>query len=75
MNESDRLVAEVTRDIGVNEGTLESWVNLWRGEHPDAEPELGLSKLTGLRRENHRLRVEREFLKKRRSSFATEQTR
>ena len=67
VNESGRPIVEVARDIGVNEGTLGNWVNLWRGEHPDAEPELGISEraeLAELRRENQRLRMEREFLKK-----------
>jgi len=78
VNESGRPIAEVARDIGVNEGTLGNWVNLWRVEHPDAEPELGLSEraeLAELRRENQRLRMEREFLKKAAAFFATEQTR
>ena len=76
--DTGRPVAEVARDIGVVEGTLGNWVNLWRVEHPDAEPELGISEraeLAELRRENQRLRMEREFLKKAAAFFATEQTR
>lgn len=78
VNVSGRPVAEVARDIGVNEGTLGNWVNLWRQEHPDVEPELGISEraeLAELRRENQRLRMEREFLKKAAAFFAAEQTR
>lgn len=78
VNESGRPVAEVARDIGVNEGTLGNWVNLWRVEHPDAEPELGISEraeLAQLRRDNQQLRMEREFLKRAAAFFATEQTR
>lgn len=78
VNESGRPIAEIARDIGVNEGTLGNWVNLWRQQHPDAEPELGIierAELAELRRENQRLRMEREFLKKAAAFFASEQTR
>ena len=78
VNESGRPIVQVAKDIGVNEGTLGNWVNLWRGEHPDQEPELGITEraeLGQLRRENQTLRMEREFLKRAAAFFATEQTR
>ena len=76
--DSGRPVAEVARDIGVVEGTLGNWVNLWRAEHVGEEPELGISEraeLAQLRRDNQTLRMEREFLKKAAAFFATEQHR
>lgn len=78
VGESGRPVAQVARDIGVNEGTLGNWVNLWRAEHAGAEPALGVSEraeLARLRRDNQALRMEREFLKKAAAFFATEQNR
>jgi transposase len=76
--DSGRPIAEVARDIGVNEGTLGNWVNLWRSEHAGEEAPLGISEraeLAQLRRDNQALRMEREFLKKAAAFFATEQTR
>ena len=76
--DTGRPVAEVARDIGVVEGTLGNWVNLWRTAHAGEEPELGVSEraeLAQLRRENQTLRMEREFLKKAAAFFATEQSR
>ena len=76
--DSGRGVAEVARDIGVNEGTLGNWVNTWRSEHAGEEPELSISEraeLAQLRRDVTTLRMEREFLKKAAAFFASEQTR
>jgi len=78
VNDSGRPIVEVARDIGVNEGTLGNWVNLWRSEHAGEEPPLGISEraeLAQLRRDVATLRMEREFLKKAAAFFATEQTR
>ncbi|MBA2464142.1 MAG: transposase [Nocardioidaceae bacterium] len=33
-------VAVVARDLAINEGTLGNWVNAWRREHPEPDPEL-----------------------------------
>lgn len=76
--DTGRPIAVVARDIGVVEGTLGNWVNLWRLEHADAEPELSISEraeLAQLRRDVQTLRMEREFLKKAAAFFATEQNR
>ena len=35
--ESSRAIAEVAREIQVNEGTLGNWVNKYRVEHADEE--------------------------------------
>ena len=76
--DTGRPIAVVARDIGVVEGTLGNWVNLWRIEHAGEEPELSISEraeLAQLRRDNQTLRMEREFLKKAAAFFATEQNR
>lgn len=78
VNDSGRPIAEVARDIGVNEGTLGNWVTVWRSERAGEDPPLGISEraeLAQLRRDNQTLRMEREFLKKAAAFFATEQTR
>jgi len=49
-----------------------------RSEHAGEEAPLGISEraeLAALRRDNQRLRMEREFLKRAAAFFATEQTR
>lgn len=41
--ESSRPVADVAREIHVNEGTLGNWVNRYRKEHVGEEPPLNVS--------------------------------
>ena len=60
--ESSRAIAEVAREIQVNEGTLGNWVNKYRVEHADEE----------LERENRELRLKAEFLGKAAAFFAQE---
>ena len=75
VTENARPIAEVARELGINEGTLGNWVNKYRREHPASE-ELGISdraRLRELERENRELRLEREFLKKAAAFFAKEQ--
>ena len=76
--DTGRPIAEVARDIGVVEGTLGNWVNLWRTAHAGEEPKLSVSEraeLAQLRRDNQTLRMEREFLKNAAAFFATEPNR
>jgi transposase len=73
--ESSRPIAEVAREIQVNEGTLGSWVNLYRVEHVDEEPPLSISeraRLRELEREVRELRMKSEFLGKAAAFFAQE---
>ena len=41
--ETSRPIAEVAREIGVNEGTLGNWMNRYRVEHADDQPPLTIS--------------------------------
>ena len=71
--ETGRAVAEVARDLGVNDGTLGNWVKAWRDANP--EPSRALSpiervRVSELEEENRRLRMENEFLKKAAAFFA-----
>ena len=73
--ESSRAIAEVAREIQVNEGTLGNWVNKYRVEHADDEPPLSVSdraRLRELEGENRELRGKGEFLGKAAAFFAQE---
>ncbi len=66
VNETNRPIAAVARDLGVNEGTLGNWVTRDREARQGTE---GLSKgdieeLKRLRAENTELRMERDVLKR-----------
>jgi transposase len=69
----DRTSAQVARDLGLNYHTLMSWQ---KAAQMAAEPEaLSVSEkeeLKRLRRENERLRMEREILKKATAFFASQ---
>ena len=73
--ESSPAIAEVAREIQVNEGTLGNWVNRYRVAHADEEPPLSVSdraRLRELERENRELRMKAEFLGKAAAFFAQE---
>jgi len=73
--ETSRPIAEIAREIGVNEGTLGNWVNKYRKEHADEEPPLTISeraRLRELEKENRELRMKTEFLGKAAAFFAQE---
>jgi transposase-like protein len=73
--ESDRSIAEVGREIGVNETTLGTWVAKYRRDHAEDEPPLTVSeraRLKELERENRELRMKTEFLGKAAAFFAQE---
>ena len=73
--ESSRPIADVAREIRVNEGTLGNWVNRYRREHAGEEPPLGISeraRLQDLEDENRELRMKNEFLEKAAAFFAQE---
>ncbi|WP_329467233.1 IS3 family transposase [Streptomyces sp. NBC_01431] len=62
-----RPIAEVAREIQVNEGTLGTWVSRYRQEPAGEEPSLNISeraRLRELERENRELRMKTEFLGK-----------
>lgn len=72
---SGRPVAEVARDLGINEGTLGNWVNAAkkRGEFTEKPLEVDeRARLKELEEENRRLKMEREVLKKAAAWFAKE---
>lgn len=65
--DGSRPIAQVARELGVNEGTLGNWVNQYRSEHAGDEPPLTLSERARLQKaekELREVRMENEFLKK-----------
>jgi transposase-like protein len=73
--EISRPIADVARDIQVNEGTLGNWVARYRAEHADEEPPLSVcqrARLRELERENRELRMKAEFGGKAAAFFARE---
>ena len=71
--DSSRPIAQVARELSVNEGTLGNWVNVYRSEHADDEPPLTPAEriqLAEAQRELRELRMENEFLKKAAAYFA-----
>src|SRR5680860_592446 len=71
--DSSRPIAQVARELGLNEGTLGNWVNTYRREHAGDEPPLDISERARLRESERALRdvkMENEFLKKAAAYFA-----
>jgi transposase-like protein len=71
--ETSRPIAQIARDLGINEGTLGNWVNIYRREHVGDEPPLDLNERARLReaeRQLRELKMENEFLKKAAAYFA-----
>ncbi len=76
--QTSRPVAEVARDLGIHEGTLGNWVNIWRREHPEPQPDLSpveRARVKEMEDEIRRLRMENEFLKKQRPSRGRNRSR
>ena len=72
---SGRPIAEIARNLGINEGTLANWVNTAKKSGKLKEKPLDTderAELRELRDENRRLRMERDFLKKAAAWFAKE---
>ena len=71
--ETSRPIAEVARELGINETSLGNWVRAYREKHAGDEPPLQVSeraRLRELERENRELRAKNEFLSKAAAYFA-----
>ena len=74
--ETKRPIAEVARELEINEGSLGNWVSEWKQHNP--EPETALTpveraRVAEMEDEIRKLRMENEFLKKAAAFFAKTQ--
>ncbi|MGH3282959.1 MAG: transposase [Trebonia sp.] len=72
---SGRPIAEIARDLGINEGTLGNWVHTAKKSGKLKEKPLDVderARLKDLEEENRRLKMERDFLKKAAAWFASQ---
>lgn len=77
----DKSIAQTARDLGIKESLLYSWVNQARKSkipiksNEFKNPSELIDELNRLRKENARLKEEREILKKAAAFFAKEEQR
>ncbi len=67
VRETGKPIAQVARDLGINEGTLGNWVSRDRESRGPGDGQLSESErdeLLRLRRENAELSMERDVLKR-----------
>jgi transposase len=73
--ETSRPIADVARELGINETSLGNWVRAYREQHAGDELPLQVSeraRLRELERRNRELEMENAFLKKAAAYFARE---
>ena len=71
--ESDQAIAQTARDLGVNENTLHTWIGKYHRnacQEKEVQDEHLYEELKRLRKENARLKEERDILKKAAAYFA-----
>lgn len=74
--ESDQSIAATARELGINEVTLHGWVKRYYSTQKQSKPSSQhvdvLAELQRLKKENARLRMERDILKKAAAYFAND---
>jgi transposase len=73
--DTSRPIADVARELGINETSLGNWVRDYRKKHAEDEPPLEVSeraRLGELERRNREMEMELAFLKKAAAYFARE---
>jgi transposase len=65
VRETGKPIAQVARELGINEGTLGNWLNRDRVKHGAGEPLIDdeRARLGQVERENAELRMERDVLR------------
>jgi transposase len=64
VHETGKPIAQIARDLGINEGTLGNWVACDRDARDGGLSKDDLAELKRLRAENAELRMERDVLKR-----------
>jgi transposase len=78
VREGERPVAQIAHDLGIAESCLRRWIKqdgLDRGQRDDGLTTREQEELRRLRRENARLKQEKEILRKAAAFFAREEIR
>jgi transposase len=78
VREGDRAIAQVAHDLGIAESCLRRWIKqseLDSGQREDGLTSSEREELRRLRRENARLKQEKEILRKAAAFFAREEIR
>lgn len=78
VREGDRSIVQIAHDLGIAESCLRRWIKqaeLDRGERDDGLSTSEREELRRLRRENSRLKQEKEILRKAAAFFAREEIR
>jgi len=78
VRQGDRSIPEIARELSIAESCLRNWVKreqLDRGERDDGLTTAEREELKRLRRENARLRQEKEILRKAAAFFARDEIR
>ena len=72
--ESDNSIPEIARDLGISSGNLRRWIRVRRDQRTRSQilSKDDAAELARLRRENKKLRAERDILKKATAFFAGE---
>lgn len=71
--ESDRSIAEIAKELGVSNESLRSWIRKGSGGKSIAKEISKDEQIRQLQKENRRLKMEHEILKKATAFFAKEQ--
>ena len=74
--QGQRPIAQVARELEINESSLGYWVKTYRQQHPDPETApapVDAARIARLEAENRRLAEENAFLKEAAAFFAREQ--
>ena len=73
VNEQGRTVMQAAADLGVDPHSIRQWIEKYTADPSSASPVAMAAELQQLRKENARLRMERDILKKATAFFASQQ--
>jgi transposase len=74
VNEQGRSIMQVSKDLGIDRKNLRAWIKKFTADPGSGSREAMTDELQRLRKENKRLLMERDILKKATAFFASQQT-